>query len=208
MVTPSMDLQELLDNILKGSKYLGSFSLADMLAFAASRRLNAIAVAKEGNREYYLAFLNGEPEGAIYIDSDGALFGDNAVVKIRAGRHYVLCDVKPDIIDALVMGCRIFEKGHLRKNITYSVPEIGKKSEGIGVVTLSVRREKRPLNGVRVSIRKDGKIVGSDVTTGKGEVSFRVMRGEYTCIVQERSQVVTHFQIMFDEAHASHVLDL
>jgi hypothetical protein len=116
--------------------------------------------------------------------------------------------VKPEIIDALAMGCRIFEKGHIRKNITYSVPEIGKKSKGIGVVTLAVRREKNPQNGVRVSIRKDGKIVGSDVTTGNGEVSFRVMYGDYICLVQDRSQVVTHFTINFDEAHPSHILDL
>ena len=122
-----MDLHELLENILKGSKYLGTFSLPELLTFAASRHLDAVAVSKEGNREYYLAVLNGEPEGAIYVDTDGALFGDNAVVHIRAGRNYVLCDVKPDIVDALVMGCRIFEKGHLRKNITYTVPEIGKK---------------------------------------------------------------------------------
>ena len=113
-----MELQELLDNILKGAKYLGTFSLTDLLTFAASRRLNALAVAKEGNKQFYLAFLNGEPEGAIYLDAEGALYGDKAVVYIREGRQYVLCDVQPDIIDALVMGCRIFEKGHIRKNIT------------------------------------------------------------------------------------------
>ena len=203
-----MNLQELLENILKGSKYMGTYSLAEMLTFAASRHLNAIAVAKEGNCKSYLAFLNGEPEGALYVDTDGALFGDKAVVHIRAGKDYVLCDVKPDIIDALIMGCRIFEKGHIRKNITYMVPEIGKKSQGIGVVTLAVRREKMALNGVRVSMRKDGKIVGSDTTTGDGEVSFRVMHGDYTCLVQDRSQTVTHFQITFDEAHPSHILDL
>jgi hypothetical protein len=61
---------------------------------------------------------------------------------------------------------------------------------------------------MRVSIRKDGKIVGSDTTTGNGEVSFRVMYGNYTCLVQDRSQTVTHFQITFDESHPSHILDL
>jgi len=106
------------------------------------------------------------------------------------------------------MGCRIFEKSHIRKNITYTVPEIGRRSEGIGVVTLKVRREKQPLNGVRVSIRKDGKIVGSDITTGNGEASFRIMHGEYTCLVQDRAQQVTHFQISFDDAAPVHVLDL
>jgi hypothetical protein len=203
-----MDLQELLENILKGSKYLGTYPLAELLTLTASRHLNAIAVAKEGNSKYYLAFLNGEPEGALFVDTEGSLFGDKAVVHIRGGRDYVLCDVKPDIIDALVMGCRIFEKEHIRKNVMYTVPEIGRKSQGIGVVTLSVRREKKPQNGVRVSIRKDGKIVGSDITTGNGEVSFRVMHGDYVCLVQERSQTVTHFPIIFDESHPSHVLDI
>jgi hypothetical protein len=203
-----MELQELLENILKGSKYLGTFSLAEMLTFTASRHLNAIAVAQEGNSKYYLVIVNGEPEGALYVDNDGALFGDNAVVHIRAGRNYVLCDVKADIVDALVMGCRIFEKVHLQKNITSTIPEIGKKSQGIGVVTITIRREKTPLNGVRVSIRKDGQIVGSDVTTGEGVVSFRVMHGEYTCLVQDRSQTVTHFRIQFDESHPAYTFDL
>ncbi len=87
-----MDLQELLENILKGSKYLGTYSLAELLTFAASRHLNAIAVAKEGNSKYYLAFLNGEPEGALYVDADGALFGDKAVVHIRGRQE--LCSLR------------------------------------------------------------------------------------------------------------------
>ncbi len=203
-----MDQQELLENILKGSKYPGTFSLAETLTFAATRRLNAIAVAKEGDGKYYRALLNGEPEGALYVDAEGALFGDKAVVHIRAGRQYSICEGNPEIIDAFVMGCRIFEKEHIRMNSTCFVPEIGKKSQGIGVVTLSARREKNPQNGVRVSLRKEGKIVGSDVTTGAGEVSFRVMYGDYTCLVQDRSQMLTHFQITFDESHPSHILDL
>ena len=116
--------------------------------------------------------------------------------------------MKAEIIEALVMGCRIFEKSHLRKNITHSVPEIGKKSQGIGVVSLTVCREKNPQNGIRVSLRKDGKVVGSDITTGNGEVSFRVMYGDYTCLLQDRSQVVMHFTITFDESHPTHMLDL
>ncbi|MGA2161407.1 MAG: hypothetical protein ABSG28_04290 [Methanoregula sp.] len=203
-----MDLMGSLENIIEGSKYQGTFSLAEMLTFAASRRLNAIAVAKEGDCEYYLAFLNGEPEGALYVDAKGALFGDKAVVHIRAGRQYTLCDGEPEIIGTFVMGCRIFEKGHIEKNITHIVPEIGEKSQGVGVITLSVRREKYPQNGIRVSLRKDGAIVGSDITTGDGAVSFRVMHGNYTCLVQDRSQTVTHFQITFDESHTDHFLDL
>ena len=203
-----MKPREMLEKILKGSNYLGTFSLPEVLTFAAFRHLNAIAAAKDGDREYYLAVLNGEPEGAIYVDADGTLFGDNAVVRMRADLNYLISEVKPDIIDALVMGCRIFEKGHIRKNMSSPVPEIGEKSRGYGIISLSVLREKIPQNGVRVSIRKDGKIVGSDITTGNGEVSFRVMYGTYTCLVQDRSRTVTHFQIPFDESHPSHILDI
>ncbi|MEN6395328.1 MAG: hypothetical protein ABFC78_02460 [Methanoregula sp.] len=203
-----MKHKEMLEKILKGSKILGSFSLSETLTFAAFRHLNAIAAAKEGDREYYLALLNGEPEGAIYVDADGELFGDNAVVRMRADLKYVMSEVKPDIIDALVMGCRIFEKGHIRKNMSSPVVEIGERSRGYGVISLAVQRKKIPQNGVRVSIRKDGKIVGSDITTGNGEVSFRVMYGTYTCLVQDRSRTVTHFEVPFDESHPSHILDI
>ena len=125
-----MDQQELLENILKGSKYPGTFSLAETLTFAATRRLNAIAVAKEGDGKYYLAFLNGEPEGALYVDAEGALFGDKAVVHIRAGRQYSICEGNPEIIDAFVMGCRIFEKEHIRMNSTCFVPGDRQKKSG------------------------------------------------------------------------------
>jgi len=100
-----MELPELLETILKGSKYLGTYSLADLLTFASSRHLNALAVAKDGKSSFYLAFHNGEPEGAICLDPEGALFGDKAVVHIRSGRNYVLCDVREDIIESLAMGC-------------------------------------------------------------------------------------------------------
>ena len=88
------------------------------------------------------------------------------------------------------------------------VPEIGIKSVGIGVLTITIVREKIPQNGVWVSIRNDGQIVGSDTTTGTGSVGFRVMHGTYTCIVQDRSQMVTNFQIAFDELHTKFTLEL
>ena len=203
-----MNISELLETILKGSKYLGTFPLAELLQFAASRSINGLAVAKDAPRERYLAFINGEPEGAIYIDSSGTLYGDKAIMLIGGAEQFVLCDVKPDIVDALVMSCRVFEKSHLRQSTTYIVPEIGVQRAGIGVLTISLRRENSPLNGVRVSIRKNGQIVGSDSTTGTGSVSFRVLHGTYTCMVQDRSQTVTNFPITFDELHPQITLDL
>jgi hypothetical protein len=203
-----MKVPELLETIFAGSRSLGTFSLSDLIPFAASGHVNGIAVARKAGREHYLAFLNGEAEGAIYTDEQGSLYGDKAVMQIRGAEQYLLYDVQYQLVDALVMGCRIFEKSHLRDRMTTAVPEIGMKSQGIGVITLTIQRENVPQNGLRVSIRKDGKIVGSDVTTGEGLVSFRVMYGDYTCLVQERSRTVSAFQLTFDESNPKIVLEL
>jgi len=203
-----MKIQDLIENILKGSQYLGTFTLPDLVQFAATRTVNGLAVAKETEKEYYLAFAAGEPEGAIYIDEKGTLYGDKAVMMITGHEKFVLCDVSSDLVEAVVMGCRIFDKSHIRKSITYVIPEIGRKSAGMGILTLTVRRETAPRNGVRVSIRKDGKIVGSDIATEDGTVSFKVMYGEYDCIVQDRNQMLTTFHVPFDENNSKVILDL
>jgi hypothetical protein len=203
-----MDVPEFLETISDGLQFQGSYDFSELLSIATARRLNALAAAQDKNRRYYLAFHNGEPEGAIYQDPDGVLYGDNAVVHIRSGRGYGICEVREDRIGTLVMGCRIFEKSHIGKDISRTLPEIGKRPEGIGVVTIQVRKGNQPQNGVRVSLRKDGKIVGSDITTGNGEAGFRVMYGDYTCIIQDRSPSVTQFPVEFTQTTSSHTLDL
>ena len=74
---------------------------------------------------------------------------------------------------------------------------------GIGVLSLTVKREGDPQNGVRVSIRKDGRILGSDITTSDGTVRFRIAFGVYDCIVQDKAQMVTKYRIEFDASHLS-----
>jgi hypothetical protein len=71
-----------------------------------------------------------------------------------------------------------------------------------------VQKDGKPANGIRVSIRKDGGIVGSDITTDQGEVGFRVAFGDYDCILQDRTQTVTKYRIHFDGAHTSAELHL
>ena len=93
-------------------------------------------------------------------------------------------------------------------SVNYVLPEIGRKSQGMGVLTLVIRRDREPQNGIRVSIRKDGKIVGSDVTTEDGSVGFKVLHGDYDCIVQDRSQQITSFRIKFNEENPKNILEL
>jgi len=203
-----MKIHELLENILKDSRSLGTYPLSELLSFAEKRMITGIAVAKENGSERYVALLAGEPEGAVYIDEKGVLFGDKAVLMVSGRESFVLTEIKEDIVEALIMSCRIFDKSRLRKSITPAVPEVGKIGGGIGVLTISVLRDGKAANGIRVSIRKDGRIVGSDITTDHGEVGFRVAFGDYDCILQDRTQAVTKYRIHFDGAHTSEALSL
>ena len=106
------------------------------------------------------------------------------------------------------MGSRIFEKMHLKKSLPSLIPEIGKKSEGMGVLTLTIQRDSIPQNGMSVSIRSEGKIFGNDITTDEGTVSFKLAHGKYSCIVMDRSQNITTFYISFDVSHSKILLDL
>jgi hypothetical protein len=198
-----MKIDELLEKIQKGSQYLGTYDLLELMQYASARGINGIAIAKGDGRNLYLALIAGEAEGAIYIDEKGVLFGDKAVLMIQAKEKFVLTENRPDIVEQLVMGSRIFDKNRLKKSISYNIPEIGGPGGGIGILSITVNKEGVPQNGVRVSIRKDGRVLGSDITTNDGTVRFRIAFGVYDCIIQDKAQVVTKYRIEFDASHLS-----
>nr|WP_320161552.1 hypothetical protein [uncultured Methanoregula sp.] len=197
-----MKIQNQLDQLISGSPNLGTFPLPELLRIAGAGLVNGLAVAKNGEQAFYLAVLAGEPEGAVFADENGELYGDKAVVHLTGREQFRVSEVSPDLVNAVVMGCRIFEKSHIRQTMTTVIPEIGRKAEGIGVLTLTVKHEEKPQNGVRVSIRQDGRVMGSDVTTDDGSVRFRLAYGHYDCIVQDRSGNIFSSHITFDDSHA------
>jgi hypothetical protein len=201
-----MKIQDMIDKILTGSPALGT--LPDLFRFATKGSVNGIAVSTENEKQQYLAFLAGEPEGAIFLDDKGTLYGDKAVMLFAGVESFTLYEVNPELVDAVVAGCRIFEKSHLKKGNNCEMPEFGKKSAGLGVFTLTIQRHDEPQNGVRVSIRKEGKVVGSDVTTQDGSVGFKLMHGKYDVIVQDRTQQLTTFHVIFSESSTQKILQL
>ena len=203
-----MKIQEMIGKILTGSPPLGTFPFPELLRVAAKGKTNGIAVFKEDEKEQFLAFLAGDAEGAIFIDEKGTLYGDNAVMLFTGEELLTLYDVNPELVEAVVAGCRLFEKAYLKKGKSFDMPEFGKKSTGIGIYTLTVKRDDIPQNGVRVSIRKEGKVVGSDVTTRDGSVGFRIMHGKYDVIVQDRNQHLTTYHAVFDESRTQKILQL
>lgn len=203
-----MKIQDMLDKILTGSERLGTFPLPELLRFAAKGSINGIAVCKENAQQHYLAFLAGEAEGAIFIDDKGTLCGDKAVMLISTDEPFTLHAVNPELVDEVVAGCRIYHKVRLKMGSIREIPEFGKKSAGMGVFTLTIRQNNEPRNGVRVSVRKDGRVVGSDITTQDGSVGFKLVHGPYDVIVQDRNQQLTTFHVEFEESRPHALLQL
>lgn len=204
----AMKIREMLNTIIRSSGSHGTYSTSNLIRQAKTDTVTGLATAVTDDRELYLAFVSGEVEGAIIIDDAGELYGDKAVMLITGKEQFTLYDVDKEIIDAVVMGCRVFTRSHLRATSASDLPEFGTKSSGMGNLTVIVRHMDAPLTGIRVSIRKDGKIVGSDQTVQDGSVGFRVMHGPYDCVLQDRSGAVTTRRISFDEPGQTIVLEL
>ena len=203
-----MKIQELIGTLLAGSTRLGTFTLSEMLRLTQSKSMSGIAVSRFSDREFDLAILEGEPEGAILIEEKGTLYGDKAVMLLTGTEKFDLYEVKQDLVEAVVMGCRILEKGHIRKSGMDMIPEIGRKSDGLGVLSVAVQRNGEPQNGVRVSIRKEGQMITNDITTDNGTVDFKLLYGKYDCVVQDRAMMISTFHIIFDIAHSRITLEI
>lgn len=203
-----MKIQELIGTLLEGSARTGTYTLPELLKFARSKKTSGIAVAADDGREFDLALVNGEPEGAILIDEKGILYGDKAIMLLTGNESFELHEVKRDLVEAVAVGCRIHEKGHISKSQIQTVPEIGVKSTGLGVLSITVNHEGVPQNGVRVSIRKTGQMISSDVTTQNGSVGFKLLYGKYDCVVQDRTMKISTFHIIFDATHSRITLEI
>lgn len=203
-----MKIQELIGTILASSTRLGTFTLSELIRFTQSKGTNGIAISTIQDREFDLAILEGEPEGAILIEEKGTLYGDKAVMLLTGTEKFDLYEVRQDLVEAVAMGCRILEKGHIRKSSMDMIPEIGRKSDGLGVLSVAVQRNGEPQNGVRVSIRKEGQMITNDITTQNGTVDFKLLYGKYDCIVQDRAMMISTFHIIFDIGHSRITLEI
>jgi len=203
-----MKIKDMLGTIISNAKSRGTFGTPDMIRQAKEGNVTGIAVATDDDRNMYLGIINGEIEGAVMVDEKGELFGDKAVMHITRKEQFALYDVDKEIVDAVVMGCRVFDKSHFRTTESYELPEFGKKSTGIGNLSLKIQHSNEPQNGIRVSIRKDGIIVGSDTTTGDGGVGFRAMYGNYDVVLQDRNGMITTRRITFNESNSKIILEL
>ena len=79
-----MDINDLMSEILRQSTSEGHFTLDELLHYSSSNPMTGIGVSEEKGHSFFLFFSEGEPDGAMFVDAKGTLFGDSAVQIGRA----------------------------------------------------------------------------------------------------------------------------
>jgi len=168
-----MAITDLVDEILEQSTHEGCFTLSELLHYSTIHSLTGMGISRDRTHTFFLVFSRGEPDGAVFADEKGTLFGDPAVLHLTDGEEFDLYLVAPPVADALISRCRVFEKSHLKRNGRLDIPTIGAPTrQRAGVLCLIVHDGRAPLAGARVSIRKGKLVITSDVTDSVGKGLF------------------------------------
>jgi hypothetical protein len=193
-----MKNEDILDDLIRGSSPLGQFSITELMVYASQKHISGVAYASEGGKRYYILFSEGEPEGAELIDEQGSLFGNAATYHLKGTEKFTLYPLDTAVADRLILRCRVFDKSHLKKNFSFNLPQIGKKPEGIGIFSMKVTGEGKPLAGIQVTIRKGGQVLGSDMTNREGKVSFKLLHGRYECVISGKGYSIKVYDFAFN----------
>jgi hypothetical protein len=203
-----MKNEDILGELIKGASPLGHFPIIELMAYAGQRQISGVACATDGEKRYYILFSRGEPEGAELFDEQGSLFGNAATYHLKGTEKFAFYSLDPAVADRLILRCRVFDKSHLKKNFSVNLPQIGKKSVGIGIFSMQVTGEGKPLAGIQVTIRKDGQVLGSDMTNKEGKVSFKLIHGRYECVVSGKGYSLRAYDFVFGPGQPEGVLEL
>ena len=203
--------EEVLEAVIQASQGRGPYPMGDLLAEARGLTASGVAVAQEKGQKWYLLFLAGEPEGAILADRKGNLYGNKAVYLLKGSEQFLFYEANPEVVDRIVLICRVFDKRALARRLAGEIPEMTRKVEGgVGTFSMQVTRNGLPVPRYSVTIRKGGQVVGSDMTSDEGKVSFRLLFGRYECVISDRSfsNQVYEFEFSADLQNRTVTLDI
>lgn len=198
----------IVDDLIREVPPQGIFAFTNLFQTAREKKFHGVAMSSARDRKTYLLFLEGEPEGALISDSKGEIYGDKAVYLIRGEDQFTLYPLNPVVVERVIFGCRIYDKSHFTTSYSLGLPEIGKKAEGIGRLMIVVKRDGVPAAGVTVKIRRNGQIVGNDISSQGGEVSFRLLYGNYEVLIVRNENDIDVYEFSFSPDIHEKPLDL
>jgi len=202
------EIIQIIDEVLSTSTYVASYGYPELMEYADSHAVNGIGVNDENDRKFYIVFEAGTPEGVIFTDSKGTLFGDKAAILLTGQEAFELFEVSQPVVNALASRCRIFDRSHVKKRLDEDLPSFGGIHRSPGILCLTLAREGVPQQGIRVSIKKGRQIIASDITTTDGKVCFKLLNGTYDCTAIDRSQETYTFMVDFNDRYAESVIEI
>lgn len=203
-----MDVNNVIDEVLGTSKYVGDFSFDELVKTASSQAADGVAVSEESDQKFIIIFEKGELTGVILIDEKGALYGEQAALMLQNRDHFELFATEPSIVGALAARSRVFDTMHILRRLSNDLPSIGGRQQRPGVLCLVIQRDGALQSGMRVTVRKGRQIIGSDTTTEDGKACFKLLSGRYDCVVLDRTQESYTFMIDFKDRYTESIIDI
>jgi hypothetical protein len=189
----------IIDDLVREVAPEGIYSYPDLIKTVLEKKIHGVGISGGRDGTTYILFIEGEPEGAIIADRKGELYGNKAVYLIKEKSRFTLYQLSPEVIERLVFGCRIYNKSHFKGGYSLGLPEIGKKTEGIGRFIVNIRKDGYPAPGLPITIRRGGQIVASDITDRQGMASFRLMYGTYDLLVTREENNIDVYEFSFHQ---------
>lgn len=203
----AMQLLNIMDQFISSGEPIGTYGLEPLINFMAEGKQNGIGYSDRGGKTFYLFFVEGEPDGALFMDDKGVLLGDKAILQLNGTESFKLYQLDYLRAQHWVMVCRIFDNTHLKRRLSTNLPSLGQRSGGVGLFTLTVIRDGKPSQGFNVMVRKDRQVVGTDVTNKDGKVTFKLLYGNYDCVVMDRSGRIEIYLFRFDHLDTEKIIE-
>jgi len=204
-----MEITDLIETIAAQSSLEGKYSFNELTHRAAARSLNGVGISRNNPATIILVFSGGEPRGAIYVDEKGTLYGEKAVYLLKGTEQFEFYRAGSEIVESMVSRCRVFDQTHLKKCGTLDVPAFG---GGVhlrpGILCLIVKRDEIPQAGLIITIRKDKRVIATEMTSGNGRASFKLLNGHYLCVISDHGIEVARFSIDFHDRYVESIVDI
>jgi hypothetical protein len=194
----AMQLLNIMDQFISTGEPIGTYGLQPLLDFMGSEKRNGIGFSDRGGKTFYLFFVEGEPDGALFMDDKGVLLGDKAILQLNGAESFKLYPIDYMRAQHWVMVCRIFDNTHLKRRLSTNLPSLGQRTGGVGLFTLTITRDGEVAQGFNVTVRKDRQVVAADVTNQEGKVTFKLLYGNYDCVVMDRTGRIEIYLFKFD----------
>lgn len=204
-----MTSKEILEHLIADSQGVGPFPLQALLDMAKKKVLFGVAKAVLKDQNWYILFSEGEPDGAVFHDEKGTLFGNKAAYLLKGAEQFNFYPANPQVIERITQGCRVFDKNIFNRGMARDIPQMKRIGEtGAGVFAMKVEKGGRPVAGQRISIRKGGQIIANDFTSAEGKISFRLLYGRYECVVHSQDLSTKVYEFEFHAGLLNQVVTL